>query len=350
MSRRRRRRDRVDQWWKGHAVRYNTPMGSARDRSRDRTGAAGTLKHPALLHAGTDDFLAYIGPFVAEGVERGEPTLVAVDAGNLSALRDVIGGDAPTVTWADTTTWFPHTGTRLRAFHDLLTEQREAGATHVRLVGEPVWPGEPARVREWQRYESVLNHVLAAFPVTLVCTYDTSRLDPLIIDGARRTHPAFHQGSERASNAFVDPAEFLRGWAHELMPPPVSAVRVSNLADLGATRRAVLELAREAGLGDEAANDMCLAASEVVTNALLHGGGAATLFAWSEGESFVCQIEDEGAGIADPFAGYRPPDPTAMNGRGLWLARQMVDLLQIGPGASGAAVRLDIAGVPRSAA
>jgi hypothetical protein len=46
----------------------------------------------------------------------------------------------------------------------------------LRLVGEPVWPnGPPEHVLEWERYESVLNEVLAPFPVTLVCTYDTSR-------------------------------------------------------------------------------------------------------------------------------------------------------------------------------
>ena len=203
-----------------------------------------------------------------------------------------------------------------------------------------MWPIDPARVREWQRYESVLNHVLAAFPVTLVCTYDTTRLDSSIVEVARRTHPAFHQGWERVSDIFIEPEAFLRAWTHELVPPPSSAVRVANLTDPAATRRAVLELAREAGVAEGSAHDLCLAASEVLTNALLHGNGIVTLVAWSEGVSFVCQIEDEGPGIADPFAGYRPPDPAALNGRGLWLARQMVDLLQIAPGGSGAAVRL----------
>jgi anti-sigma regulatory factor (Ser/Thr protein kinase) len=306
----------------------------------DARSRRGALKHPALLHAGPDEFLNYIGPFVAEGIELGEPTLVAVDAHNLAALRDAVGHGASTVAWADTGTWFPHTGTRLRAFHDIATEEQKAGATHVRLVGEPVWPTEPARVREWHRYESVLNHVLAAFPVTLVCTYDTTRLAPSIIEGARRTHPAFHQGFERPSDVFLEPEAFLRAWTHELVPPPFSAVRVTNLTDPGETRRAVLELAREADVEERPAHDMCLAASEVLTNALVHGEGIVTLVAWSDGGSFVCQIEDEGPGIGDPLAGYRPPDPAAMNGRGLWLARQMVDLVQIGSPESGAAVRL----------
>jgi hypothetical protein len=39
----------------------------------------------------------------------------------------------------------------------------------VRLAGEPVWPtGPPELIREWQRYESALNAVLAPFPDTTV--------------------------------------------------------------------------------------------------------------------------------------------------------------------------------------
>jgi anti-sigma regulatory factor (Ser/Thr protein kinase) len=300
------------------------------------------LQHPALLHSGANEFLEYIGPFVSEGVALEEPTFVAVDEEKLAALRDVVG-DPPMVTWVDTRRWFPNTGGRLRAFHDLLTEWQGAGATHMRLVGQPVWPDEPAGVREWQRYESVLNHALARFPVMLVCTYDTKRLHPSIIDGARRTHPALHEGVERTSGVFVEPEEFLQAWSHQLVPPPSTAVEIITLADLAGTRRAVLDLAGDAGVPEGRAQDMCLAASEVVTNALLHGGGAATLRAWTEGGSFAVQIEDEGPGIVDALAGYRPPDPVAVNGRGLWLARQLVDLLQVAPGASGAVVRLHMA-------
>jgi anti-sigma regulatory factor (Ser/Thr protein kinase) len=225
-----------------------------------------------------------------------------------------------------------------------VTDALDAGATHVRLVGAPVWPSEPARVREWQRYESVLNHVLAPFPVTLVCTYDTSRLPASIIEGARRTHPAVHEGLECASDAFLDPEEFLLASPHDLVPSPSSAVRLADPTDLRTTRRAILDRARAAGLDEERAHDVSLAVSEIVTNALLHGGGGVTVLVWSANGSFVCQIEDRGVGIADPLAGYRPPGAAGMKGRGLWLARQVVDLLQIGPSASGAVLRLHMDG------
>jgi anti-sigma regulatory factor (Ser/Thr protein kinase) len=47
-------------------------------------------------------------------------------------------------------------------------------------------------------------------------------------------------------------------------------------------------------------------------------------------------------GIDDPVTSYLPPPTSAERGRGLWLARQLVDLIQFAPGASGTTVRLRI--------
>jgi hypothetical protein len=55
---------------------------------------------------------------------------------------------------------------------------------------------------------------------------------------------------------------------------------------------------------------------------------------------FICQIDDHGTGVKDPLAGYATPDPIALGGRGCWLARQLIDLLQITPTGSGTSVRL----------
>lgn len=71
----------------------------------------------------------------------------------------------------------------------------------------------------------------------------------------------------------------------------------------------------------------------------MHGGGEARLSTWTEGDRFICHVEDAGVGIADPLAGYRPPG-ARVSGRGLWLARQLVDLMEILPRERGAAIRL----------
>lgn len=302
-----------------------------------------SLEHPALVHADVGEFLSYLVPFVQAGVENREPAFVAVGADYLPALRDAVGAEAPGVTWADTREWHPNSSTRLRAFHEYVTERLADGATRIRLVGEPVWhEGRPDLIREWTRYESVLNTVLAPFPVSLVCTYDTSRLDPAIVASALRTHPVVSDGngSERPSPDFREPAELLRLWNPEPLPPPAWAPMLGRPTVLSMARRFLREEAVRAGVTSERALDLAMAANEILTNALRHGRGAVALWGWPEDGRFVCQIQDDGPGIADPLAGYLPPTDAMEAGRGLWLARQLVDLLQIVPSSTGTTVRL----------
>jgi len=118
-------------------------------RTRNQTDRT-SLEHPALLHATVGQFLSYLIPFVQAGVENPEPVFVAVGADYLTDLRDAVGAEATGVTWADTREWHPNSSTRLRAFHEYVTERLADGATRIRLVGEPVWhEGRPDLIREW---------------------------------------------------------------------------------------------------------------------------------------------------------------------------------------------------------
>lgn len=299
------------------------------------------LDHPALVYGSLDEFLVAMVPYVEAGIDRGEPVFAAVGPEEASALRAEIGG-VPGVHVEDTNEWHPVPATRLRAFHIFVTEQLRAGAGRIRLAGEPVWGavGRPEFVREWARYESILNAVLAPFPVTLVCTYPAWRLDPEIVKDARRTHPSLGiNGGSRPSETFEDPILLVARWNPPLSPPPADAQRATHLQPTAA-RAFVKEQAERAGLSQRRTIDLELATSEVATNAQAHGGGRATLQSWRDDDYLICQIEDEGAGLADVLAGYRPPSLAQESGRGLWLARQVVDLLQIVPTPTGTAVRL----------
>jgi anti-sigma regulatory factor (Ser/Thr protein kinase) len=302
------------------------------------------LEHPALLYESAENFLDVMVPYVLAGIDRGEVVLVAARGDMVGGLREELGGRAAGASLEDTDEWYPHPATRLRAFNELVTTKLREGATHFCLAGEPLWPAGPAElIREWQRYESVLNTVLAPFPVTLVCLYDASRLNRSILETARRTHPSeYAVGGERRTADFVGPEEFLRMWNPPLDPPPPSAARMPEVADLSFARWFLQEEAFRAGVDTGRAADLALAANEVLTNAVQHGNGLRALWAWAEDGRFVCQIEDYGEGLADPIAGYRPPADDMLAGRGLWLARQLVDLLQIVPSPSGTVVRLHV--------
>ena len=82
-----------------------------------------------------------------------------------------------------------------------------------------------------------------------------------------------------------------------------------------------------------------LAVNEIATNSIRHGGGSGTLRVWLEAGVLICEVRDSGH-LDDPLAGRRRPSPSDYGGRGLWLANQVCDLVQLRSFPQGSAVRL----------
>lgn len=299
------------------------------------------LDHPVLLYNDLKHFLDVMVPFVEGGIDEGQVTFVAARGDFLPALRNGLGRRAADARIVDTNEWFPHPATRLRAFNELVRDETAQGATGFRLAGEPLWPsGSPAHTTEWQRYESVLNAVLDPYPVSLMCLYDASTLEPSILETARRTHPTTCLNGGREPNTeFLRPHQFLLEWRHDLPVVPRTAVTIPEIRDVASARRFLRNHAMGAGVALDDALDLAVAANEIITNSFLYATRP-SLTAWVQDTHFICQIEDRGTGLLDPIAGYRPPSDVGQHGRGLWMARQLVDLLSIDGGPAGTTVRL----------
>src|SRR5207237_7482952 len=126
--------------------------------------------------------------------------------------------------------------------------------------------------------------------------------DASIVESAWRTHPAVVDGDTWPSGEFVDPAAFLGEWRPALPPPPASAAVLPAPRDLASARRFVWEHATRAGVEEERARHLQVAANEVLTNALVHGEGAVALWAWTDGDRFLCEVAARGSGSDDPLA------------------------------------------------
>jgi anti-sigma regulatory factor (Ser/Thr protein kinase) len=85
--------------------------------------------------------------------------------------------------------------------------------------------------------------------------------------------------------------------------------------------------------------DLVLAANEIATNSVRHGGGRGAVRMWRHGESVACEVRDSGQ-IAHPLAGRERPKGGQTSGFGLWLANQLCDLVQIRSVESGSVIRL----------
>ena len=53
----------------------------------------------------------------------------------------------------------------------------------------------------------------------------------------------------------------------------------------------------------------------------------------------LCEVHDDGP-LADPLPGLRAPHPSDPRGRGLWIARQLCDLLHVWGDDAGTHVRI----------
>lgn len=296
--------------------------------------SADCLAHQAFIYSSPEDFVASMAPFVREGLEHGDKVFAAARLPNVEALREELGGDAASVDLHDATEWCTRPYDRLQAFKQLVAETPDGRI--LRAMGEPVWDGSDAVVRQWARYESIINLALADAPMRFICLYDGASLPDDILDYAVRTHPEqVDQGATVACDGYVAPDEFLPGLPPD---PPPSA---HELPSAGTTfRRIVAERALAAGVTRERAAEFVVAANEIATNALLHAGGPVSAHVWEKDDELVCRIADAGPGLTDPLAGWLPPPRPSIGGWGLPLARQLCDAVEIVPRADGTVISL----------
>src|ERR1700761_3919409 len=124
--------------------------------------------------------------------------------------------------------------------------------------------------------------------------------------------------------------------------PTNEAMYYTYRSDLSQVRALVLKHAREAGLTEGRANDLVLAVSEVAANTLRHTESSGTLAIWHDAEEVVCESHDEGT-IPDPLVGRHKPSLDASGGHGLWIVRQVCDLVELTSNANGTTVRMHMA-------
>ena len=304
--------------------------------------SARAFAHEALLYAGEDEFVDATASFIREGVEAGEPVLVVVGVGKIARLREELNGHADAVLFADMADVGANPARIIPAWQRFIADHLRADRP-VRGIGEPIWAGRGRdELVECQRHERLLNLAFADAPAwRLLCPYDTTTLDGRVIAEALRSHPiVVRKGKRVTSDQYCGLTGPARPFDLPLPDPPLGTpVLAFDGSHLAGSRQFVSRRAADAGLSPARAYDLVLAVNEVLTNSIRHGGSSGTLRIWQEDDRLVCEIEDRGR-LSDPLADRRRPDPEQPNGRGLWMANQLCDLVQLRSPAHGTIVRL----------
>jgi anti-sigma regulatory factor (Ser/Thr protein kinase) len=300
------------------------------------------FRHEALLYSGWADFVNGTVPFIREGLRAGEPVLVVESLEKIRILQVALGQEAGAVMFADMANVGANPARIIPAWQDFVS-RHATGDRGLRGIGEPIWLGRsPDELIECQRHESLLNTAFGqGRPWSLLCPYDTGSLAPAVIEEARRSHEFVTEGG-RAERSNIFRGFEASGAAFDvpLPEPGTGVVRLVFAADhLVELRGLVSRQARAAGLPSSRASELVSAVNEVATNSIRHGGGGGTLRVWREHSTVICEIADKGR-FNHPLIDRQRPQAKLSAPRGLWLANQLCDLVQIRTFAEGTAVRL----------
>ncbi|HVQ59691.1 MAG TPA: sensor histidine kinase [Solirubrobacterales bacterium] len=300
------------------------------------------FRHDALIYSGEEEFLAGVVPYLQAGVEAGEVALVAVELARMELLQAEFRDDFASVFFADIEDLGRNPARIIPFWREFVDEH---AGSRVRGVGEPLGPGRDAReIDECQRHEALMNVAFGPNSTwSLLCAYDAGALSEEALARVADSH------QHVTCNGVVEQGlGFLaadQSFAGALSSAPAEAEASQfDIAGLAGVRRRVEAIARHAGLASLHISDLAVAANELATNSVAHGGGHGTLRTWQEPDRVVVEVEDRGR-IRDPLVGRIRPLVTQEGGRGLWLANQLCDLVQIRSGDAGTTVRLHMATV-----
>jgi len=318
------------------------------DPDNAHRGAVGTLaahdsfRHEGFLWSGADEFLSGTVPFILEGLGAGQSVMVAVIAARVELLRAAMGTSADRVRFVDMAVLGRNPAQIIPTWREFVAEHAAEGQP-VRGIGEPIWASRrPAEVSECQLHEALLNVAVEPHtPLWLMCPYDVQALAPDVITEALRSHPVLLEDQNRRGSTLYGGARHVMTIFEAGLPPVMVAAwsRTFSGEDLAALRADVTNHALAAGLTPARSADLALAVHEVAANSVKHGSGKRVLSTWIEHDSLVCEVSDRGR-IIDPMIGRTTPARDDEKGRGLWMANQLCDLVQVRSGPAGTKIRI----------
>jgi anti-sigma regulatory factor (Ser/Thr protein kinase) len=285
--------------------------------------------HEAVAYSTPVDLAARLAPRIAAAADAGDPVLAVLAEDARGALHAVLGNTADAVRflepaavharpaftvamqWSRTHRWITEPGGRALVVGQRLEALPGCGPNY------------------WGRLDVALDVATAELPVTVLCPFPADAAQDLV----RATHP--HVGAHPGTG-YRPPHEAVL----DFPPPPPpdlgrpAAHRPFDLGTLAEVRGTVTAVATAAELDPEDAADLVLAVNELASNSIEHGPGAGVLRMWdgsadSAGSREVVAEIFDGGHMDVPFPGLTLPPPEGERGRGLWLASELCDVLQV---------------------
>lgn len=288
-----------------------------------------SYRHEALLWHTAEDFTDTLVPFVDEGLDAGEPVMVAVTPQHTVWLQEALGAAAAQeVTFVDMMALGRNPARIIPAWREFV-DGESSGRRPTRGIGEPIWPGRHAEeLLECQLHEALLNVAIEpATPLWLICPYDAASLDTEVLEEASRSHPVMVEaGAHRGSAHYVGrphaDALFGAGLSEPRGRPRMAAYTAETIHRLPAYAKLELWIT---GLSAERAVQLAAATDLLARGSLHRGASDVSIRIWTDRDAVVCEVSDD-APVTDPLHGRSLP---ADEHEGLWRVNQACDLVQL---------------------
>lgn len=318
-------------------------MTAAPDRPAPPTGgAADPFRHLAINYRDVDGLVATLAPVLEAALGRGDLVLAVVDDPVREAVTRHLGAAAGDVVFGEPAQPYTYSGQTTAARRASALREMTSGGRAALILSDSATVGGPDA---WSIVDASSNLALRGLPVTLLCLCDATRA---VADAERFlywNHPELYVGSTASPNPrYRTPETVLTAVPAPPAPEldaPEHVTAFEGVAALRGVRREAHHRGEEAGLDEDQVDGLVLAVGELVSNSIEHGPGHGTLSWWTRPGRLVAQISDPGR-MTTTTPGLRCPETRSVRGRGVWLARQLSDVLHLWTGPDGTHVRLEI--------
>jgi anti-sigma regulatory factor (Ser/Thr protein kinase) len=314
--------------------------------SDTRSPAMPGFVHSAVIIDSGQTVREVLAPAVREALAEADGVFMAVSDDTARLLREELGTADGKLEWGDASALYQRLGFTYESVRRILAAARAAGR-RIHFFAEPDVVDEAAavdRTAAYLAYEAICNETYAAYGCEVTCLWDARRHPTLMIENVRSLHShELGPAGREPSPGFVAPWQYLAGRNQLPLAPPARADWDTSLASLDAIpplRAALRDWALRHGFTSSAAADVVLAVTEVAANGLTHGRTPVTVHGWHQRDTLVAEVDDRGGRPLPATAGYRPPGEHRNSRRGLWLARQLADVVQTHTADATTSVRL----------
>ena len=174
--------------------------------------------HIAHFYRGEEEMFGVLGPYVAEGIRRGDKCAVISSPEMAGRLREwLASGDIDAAAAEDSGQLLLHPGEATLADMRAMFERVEASALKdgykfVRLAGDGGWAlAGRASVTEMLRWEALYDEISADWQMLALCQFDLTRFGGDVVMDALRAHPLCVMGQVLLRNPLhVEPTELLQ--------------------------------------------------------------------------------------------------------------------------------------------